>query len=72
MFRDLGDKIVQLDIIITPELQLEGEARGNHSGNSGGKEEIGIQCEDRIVLGYDGKKEVFAGDAENSVPVSKR
>lgn len=60
VFRDLGDKIVQLDIIITPELQLEGEAREIIRAIQEGRKKAGFNVEDRIALGYTGKEKVFA------------
>lgn len=68
VFRDLGDKIVQLDIIITPELQLEGEAREIIRAIQEGRKKAGFNVEDRIVLGYFGKETVFDGDTKNDVP----
>lgn len=68
VFRDLGDKIVQLDIIITPELQLEGEAREIIRAIQEGRKKAGFNVEDRVVLGYSGKETVFDGDTKNDVP----
>ncbi len=64
----INNPVVVVDTNITPELKLEGEAREIIRAIQEGRKKSGFNVEDRIVLGYDGKKEVFAGDAENSVP----
>ncbi len=51
---------VELDIEITPELKLEGEAREIIRAIQEGRKKAGFNVEDRIVLGYTGKDAVFA------------
>ncbi len=48
-----------LDINITPELKLEGEAREIIRAIQEGRKKAGFNVEDRISLGYTGKEEVF-------------
>lgn len=49
-----------LDVDITPELKLEGEAREIIRAIQEGRKKAKFNVEDRIVLGYVGKDEVFA------------
>ena len=49
-----------LDFEITPELKLEGEMREVIRAIQEGRKKAGFNVEDRIVLGYTGKEEVFA------------
>jgi isoleucyl-tRNA synthetase len=49
-----------LDLTITPELRLEGEAREIVRAIQEGRKKAGFNVEDRIVLGYTGKEKVFA------------
>ena len=50
---------VEIDIKITPELKLEGEAREIIRAIQEGRKKAGFNVEDRIVLGYQGKEAVF-------------
>ncbi|QQR78716.1 MAG: isoleucine--tRNA ligase [Candidatus Moraniibacteriota bacterium] len=52
-----------LDVEITPELKLEGEAREIIRAIQEGRKKAGFNVEDRIALGFTGKDAVFA-DAE--------
>ncbi len=54
----LSEDIV-LDTDITPELRLEGEAREIIRVIQEGRKKAGFSVEDRIVLGYSGKENVF-------------
>ena len=54
------DDNVVLDTNITPELRLEGESREIIRAIQEGRKKAGFNVEDRIVLRYSGKKEVFA------------
>ena len=49
-----------IDFRITPELQLEGEAREIIRAIQEGRKKAGFNVEDRIALGYTGKEKVFA------------
>jgi isoleucyl-tRNA synthetase len=49
-----------LDTNITPELRLEGEMREVVRAIQEGRKKAGFNVEDRIILGYIGKDEVFA------------
>ena len=49
-----------LDLTITPELKLEGEAREIIRAIQEGRKKAGFNVEDRISLGYTGKDAVFA------------
>lgn len=58
------DNNVVLDFDITPELQLEGEAREIIRAIQEGRKKAGFNVDDRIVLGYLGKEkalELFGG-----------
>ncbi|MEP7162339.1 MAG: isoleucine--tRNA ligase [Candidatus Moraniibacteriota bacterium] len=48
-----------LDLEITPELKLEGEAREIIRAIQEGRKKAGFNVEDRIVLGYERKEKVF-------------
>lgn len=48
-----------LDLTITPELKLEGEAREIIRAIQEGRKKAGFNVEDRIMLGYTGKETVF-------------
>jgi isoleucyl-tRNA synthetase len=49
-----------LNLEITPELRLEGEMREVVRAIQEGRKKAGFNVEDRIILGYVGKDEVFA------------
>ena len=51
---------VHLDVRITPELKLEGEAREIIRAIQEGRKKAGFNVEDRIILGYTGMEDVFA------------
>lgn len=51
--------LATLDLTITPELKLEGEAREIIRAIQEGRKKAGFNVEDRIVLGYTGKEKVF-------------
>ena len=51
---------ITLDTTITPELKLEGEMREVVRAIQEGRKKAKFNVEDRIVLGYVGKEEVFA------------
>lgn len=51
---------VELDLVITSELKLEGEAREIVRAIQEGRKKAGFNVEDRISLGYTGKEAVFA------------
>lgn len=51
--------LVELDLTLTPELKLEGEAREVIRAIQEGRKKAGFNVEDRIVLGYIGKERVF-------------
>jgi isoleucyl-tRNA synthetase len=53
-------ELVELDLTITPELKLEGEAREVIRAIQEGRKKAGFNVEDRISLGYTGKEKVFA------------
>lgn len=57
---DLGEKDIELRLEITPELKLEGEMREVVRAIQEGRKKAGFRVEDRIMLGYVGKEEVFA------------
>ena len=63
----LHQRSIAIDIEITPELKLEGEAREIIRAIQEGRKKARFNVEDRIVLGYDGKKDVFEGDVENAI-----
>lgn len=50
---------IALDTQITPELKLEGEMREVVRAIQEGRKKAGFKVEDRIILGYVGKEEVF-------------
>lgn len=50
---------IELNIEITPELKLEGEAREIIRALQEGRKKAGFNVEDRITLGYSGKENVF-------------
>ncbi|OGI21859.1 MAG: hypothetical protein A2808_02865 [Candidatus Moranbacteria bacterium RIFCSPHIGHO2_01_FULL_55_24] len=56
--RDIGE-LVELDLTLTPELKLEGEAREIIRAIQDGRKKAGFNVEDRISLGYSGKEAVF-------------
>ncbi|MGB4988087.1 MAG: DUF5915 domain-containing protein [Pyrinomonadaceae bacterium] len=58
---------VGLNIKITPELKLEGEAREIIRAIQEGRKKAGFEVADRIVLGYKGMERVFNGDAEKGI-----
>ena len=51
---------IDFDWDITPELKLEGEMREVVRAIQEGRKKAGFNVEDRIVLGYSGKEDVFA------------
>lgn len=51
--------LAALDLTITSELKLEGEAREIIRAVQEGRKKAGFNVEDRIVLGYTGKENVF-------------
>jgi isoleucyl-tRNA synthetase len=51
--------LAALDLTITSELKLEGEAREIIRAIQEGRKKAGFNVEDRIVLGYTGKETVF-------------
>lgn len=53
-------ELVELDLTITPELKLEGEAREIIRVIQETRKKAGFNVEDRIMLGYKGKEDVFA------------
>ena len=55
-----GYEKVEIDTEITPELKLEGEAREIIRAIQEGRKKAKFNVEDRIILGYVGKEEVFA------------
>ncbi|MGK2848610.1 MAG: isoleucine--tRNA ligase [Minisyncoccota bacterium] len=55
-------KIIAIDIEITPELKLEGEAREIIRAIQEGRKKADFNVEDRIVLGYQGKEAVFRNE----------
>lgn len=63
----LGEDGVVLDVAITPELQLEGEAREIIRAVQEGRKAAGFEVSDRIVLGIVGKERVFDGDTGNGL-----
>ena len=58
----VGGKPLGLDIEITPELRLEGQAREIIRAIQEGRKKAGFNVEDRISLGYDGMANVFADE----------
>lgn len=64
----LHQKSIAIDVEITSELRLEGEAREVIRAIQEGRKKAGFNVEDRIVLGYSGKETVFDGDTKNDVP----
>jgi len=55
-----GESFHMLDLTITPELKLEGQAREIIRAVQEGRKKAKFNVEDRIVLGYVGKDDVFA------------
>lgn len=53
------DAVLVLNTEITPELRLEGEAREIIRAIQVGRKKAGFNVEDRIILRYQGKEEVF-------------
>ena len=53
------EDVLVLNTEITPELKLEGEAREIIRAIQEGRKKAGFNVEDRIILGYQGKEEVF-------------
>jgi isoleucyl-tRNA synthetase len=53
---------IALNIEITPELKLEGRAREIIRAVQEGRKKAGFNVEDRITLGYEGMKDVFASE----------
>ena len=51
---------IELDTEITPELRLEGEMREVVRAIQEGRKKAKFNVEDRVILGYVGKEEVFA------------
>lgn len=58
--QDEMKELVELDLTVTPELKLEGEAREIIRAIQEGRKKAGFNVEDRIALGYTGKDAVFA------------
>jgi isoleucyl-tRNA synthetase len=56
-----------LDLTITPELKLEGEAREIIRAIQEGRKKAEFNVEDRIVLGYQGMERVFNGAPEKGL-----
>ena len=54
--------IAELDLNITPELKLEGQAREIIRAVQEGRKRAGFNVEDRIALGYEGMKDVFENE----------
>ena len=52
-------ELMRLNTNITPELKLEGEGREIIRAIQEGRKKAGFNVEDRIVLGYQGKENVF-------------
>lgn len=59
VWESLGEAAIGLDLEITPELKLEGEAREVIRAIQEGRKKAGFNVEDRITLGYVGKEKVF-------------
>lgn len=56
---DKDDNAVALDVFITEELKLEGEMRELVRQIQEARKKAGFEIEDRILVGYKGKSEVF-------------
>jgi len=54
------EKLMAINIEVTPELKLEGEAREIIRAIQEGRKKAKFNVEDRIILGYQGKESVFA------------
>ena len=50
---------ISLDVHITPELRLEGQAREIIRAVQAGRKKAGLDVSDRIILSYDGFLQVF-------------
>ncbi|MGB4942563.1 MAG: isoleucine--tRNA ligase, partial [Candidatus Moraniibacteriota bacterium] len=57
---DSKETMIMLDVTLTPELKLEGEAREIIRAIQEGRKKAGFNVEDRISLGYTGKDAVFS------------
>lgn len=56
----VGEKNIGLNILVTKDLKLEGDAREIIRAIQEGRKKAEFNVEDRIVLGYQGKESVFA------------
>jgi isoleucyl-tRNA synthetase len=63
----VGEKNIGLNIFVTENLKLEGEAREIIRAIQEGRKKAGFEVSDRIVLGYNGMERVWQGDAEKGM-----
>jgi isoleucyl-tRNA synthetase len=64
---DYRGSMTILDLTITPELKLEGDAREIIRAIQEGRKKAGFEVADRIILGYSGMERVWQGDAEKGM-----
>jgi isoleucyl-tRNA synthetase len=63
----VSEKNIGLNILVTEDLKLEGEAREIIRAIQEGRKKAGFEVADRITLGYQGMERVFNGDEEKGV-----